>query len=74
MLTKDLINKLCIFNGVKYFSSGIFQNYLVFISAERYIKYFYGTTPIDSWKCNGMSEVNIENMTAIRQQFSTKFC
>ena len=28
-LTKDLINKISILNGVKYFSSGIFQNYLV---------------------------------------------
>ena len=25
--TKDLINKFSIFNGAKYFSSGIFQNY-----------------------------------------------
>ena len=32
-LTKDLINKFSIFNGAKYFSSGIFQNYLVFILA-----------------------------------------
>ena len=30
-LTKDLINKFSILNGVKYFSSGLFQNYLVFI-------------------------------------------
>ena len=29
-LTKDLINKFSIFNGAKYFSIGIFQNYLVF--------------------------------------------
>ena len=25
-LTKDLINKFCILNGTKYFSSGVFQN------------------------------------------------
>ena len=30
-LTKDSINKFSILNGAKYFSSGIFQNYLVFI-------------------------------------------
>ena len=28
-LTKDLINKFSILIGTKYFSSGIFQNYLV---------------------------------------------
>ena len=30
--------------------------YLVFISAKKYIKYFSGTTRIDTWKPNGMSE------------------
>ena len=33
-LTKDLINKFSILNGAKYFSLGIFQNYLVFIPAK----------------------------------------
>ena len=33
-LTKDLINKFSILNGAKYFSSGIFQNYLVFIPGK----------------------------------------
>ena len=33
-LTKDLINKFSILNGAKYFSSVIFQNYLVFIPAK----------------------------------------
>ena len=31
--TKGLINKYSILNGTKYFSPGILQNYLVFISA-----------------------------------------
>ena len=30
-LTKDLIDKLSILNGAKYFSSGMFQNYGLFI-------------------------------------------
>ena len=51
-LTKDLINKFSILNGAKYFSSGIFQNYLVFIPAKKYIKYFSGTTRMESWKLN----------------------
>ena len=53
-LTKDLINKFSILNGAKYFSSRIFQNYLVFIPAKTHIKYFSGTTWIESWKSNGM--------------------
>ena len=55
-LTKDLINKVNILNGEKYFSSKIFENYLVFIPAKKYIKYFSGSTRIHSWKSNGMSE------------------
>ena len=62
-LTKDLINKFSILNGAKYFSSGIFQNYLVFIAAKKYIKYVSGITRFDSWKSNGMSEENIDNIT-----------
>ena len=50
-------------NGSKYFSSGLFQNYLVFISAKKCIKYFNGTTEIYSWQSNGMSEKSIENIT-----------
>ena len=55
-LTKDLIDKFSILNGAKYFSSGLFQNYLVFVSAKNYIKYFSGTVQIGSWKSNGKSE------------------
>ena len=66
-------NKFSILNEAKYFSSGIFQNYLVFISAERYIKYFSGTTRIDSWKSNGMSAENIENITKSDSNFAPTF-
>ena len=62
-LTKDLINKFIFLNGTKYFSSGIFQNYLVFIPAIKYIKYFHATTQIYSWKSNGISEESIEHIT-----------
>ena len=37
VLTKNVINRVSILNGAKYFSSGLFQNYLVFIPAEKYI-------------------------------------
>ena len=72
-LTKDLINKFSILNGAKYFSSGIFQNYLVFIPAKKYIKYFSGTTRIESWKSNGMSEENIENITTSKSNSAPTF-
>ena len=62
-LTKDLINKFSILNVTKYFSSQIFQNYLVFIPAKKYVKYFIGTTQINSWKSNEKSEESIENVT-----------
>ena len=58
-LRKDLISKFSIPNEAKYFSSGIFQNYLVFIPGKECIRYSSGTTWIESWKSNGMSEENI---------------
>ena len=72
-LTKDLINKLSILNTAKYFSSGIFQNELVFIPAKKQIKCFSGTTWIDSRKSNGMSEENIENINMSDNNFVPTF-
>ena len=43
-LTKYLMNQFSILNGTKQFSLGIFQNYLVFIPAEKYIKYIFSNT------------------------------
>ena len=61
-----MTNKFSILNGAKYFSSGIFQNYLVFIPAEKDIKCFKGTTRIDS-------EENIENITESDSNFAPTF-
>ena len=72
-LTKDLINKFSMLNGAKYFPSGIFQSYLVSIPAKKYIKYFSTTARIDSWKSNGMSEENIENITKSNSNFAPAF-
>ena len=69
-LTTDLINKFSILNGAKYFSSGIFQNYLVFIPAKKYIKYFSDTTRIELWKANEISDENIENIENITKSVS----
>ena len=33
--TKDLKNRFSILNGPKYFSSGMFQSYLVFLPAKK---------------------------------------
>ena len=51
----------------------MFQDYLVFIPAKKYLKYFSGTTRIDSWKSNGMSEENIENITKSDRNFAPTF-
>ena len=72
-LTKDLINRFIILNGAESFSSGILQNYLGFKPAKKYIKYFFGTTRIDSWKSNGMLEENIENITKSDSSFAPTF-
>ena len=45
------------------FLLGIFQKFLLFISAKKYIKYFSGTTRIESYKSHGISEESIENIT-----------
>ena len=72
-LKKYLIDKFNIANGPKYFSSGIFQNYLVFVPGKTYIKHFSGTTRIDSWKSNGVSEEKIENIIKSGSNFATTF-
>ena len=72
-MTKDLINKCSIFNEAKYFSSGIFQNYLVFIPANKCIRYFTGTIRIESLKSNRMSEESIENITKSDSNFAPTF-
>ena len=58
-----MISKFSILYGAKDFSLAIFQNYLVFIPAKKYTKYFSGFTQINLWKFNGMSEENIKNVT-----------
>ena len=68
-----MIDKFSILNGAKYFSWGIFQNYLVFTRAKKYIKYFTGTTCIESWKSNEMSEESIENITKSDSNFAPTF-
>ena len=68
-----MINKFSVLNGAKYFSVGLFQNYLVFIPAKKYIKYFSGTTPIELWKSNGMSEESTENITKLDGNFAPTF-
>ena len=64
-----MINKFNILNEAKYFPSEIFQDYLVFIPAKKYIKYFSGTTRNDLWKSNEMSKENIEDITKSDSSF-----
>ena len=60
-------------NGTKYFFSGIFKNYLIFIPALKCIKYFHATTGIYLWKSNGMSAENIQNITKSGSNFAPSF-
>ena len=69
-LKSYLIDKFKILNEAKYFSLGMFQNYSVFIPTKKYIKYFSGTTQIESWTSSGMSEENIENTENITKSKS----
>ena len=70
-LKNDLINKFSIFNVAKHFSLGILQNYLVFIPAKKWIKYFSGTSWIQSWKSSGIE--SIDNLTKSDSNFSLTF-
>ena len=68
-----MIDKFSILNKAKYSSSGIYQSYLVVISAKKYIKYFTGSTRIELWKFNGMSKKRIENTTKSDSNFVPTF-
>ena len=72
-MTKDLINKFSIPKRAKLSSSGIFQKYLVFIPAKKYMKFLSGTILINSWKSNGMSEENMKNITKSNRLFASTF-
>ena len=61
-LTKDMVNKYRILNGAKYFSSGVLQNYIVFISASKSIELFIGSQPI----INGNLKEYLKNFLKIR--------
>ena len=56
-----MINKYSILNGPKYFSLNVLQNYLVFISTNKYIEFYNMTQQMYSWKSQGMSDESIKN-------------
>ena len=66
--TVDLINKVSILNRATNFFSRIFQNYIVFTPAKE-----LGTTRIDLWSPNRMSEENIKNITRSESNFAWTF-
>ena len=68
-----MINKFTILNGAIYFSSGIFQEYLVSIPTKKYIKYFSSITRVDLWKYNGMSEENVETIIKSDSNYAPPF-
>ena len=64
-LTKDLINKFSILNGAKYFSSGIFQNYLEIIPPKNMFNIIHGNL----MEC----QQNIKNITKSGSNFAPTF-
>ena len=69
-LTKNLINKDRIFNSAKYVSSCVLPDYLVFISAIKYIELFCDITQMYSWKPKGTSGESIEKITISENTFA----
>ena len=57
-LTKDLINGYKILNGAKFFSAGVSQNDLVFISAKEYFINFITTSK--KFICGNLKEFQKE--------------
>ena len=56
-----MINEFRNLNATKYFSSWIFQNYLVFMPAKNYIGYFSGTTRINSSKFSNFARTFVDH-------------
>ena len=69
-LTKDLINEYSILKGAKKFYLGALQNYLVFISANKYNEFYSDTEQICSSKSEGMSEESIKNTSESSNTFA----
>ena len=46
------------------------QNYLTFISANKYVTFFSGSQKINSWKSKGISEESIKNSVGSKDTFA----
>ena len=66
-------DKYRILNGAKYFFSDVLQNYLIYISANKYIEFFSGTLEIYSWNTTGISKENNENPPGVKPKFCYNF-
>ena len=67
-----MTDKFSIINLAKYFSLGIFQNYL-YLNQLKNIKYFTRFTRVELWKSNGMSEERLESITKSNSNFAPTF-
>ena len=72
-LTKEFIKSSVFIMKQKKFSLLIFQSYLLFIPTKKIIEYFSGTTRIESWMFNGISNEIIENVTKSDRNFAPTF-
>ena len=66
-----MANKVIVFNVAKYFSSGIFQNYLVFIPDKNAWNILVAEAELNCK--NLISEENIENITKSDSNFAPNY-
>ena len=64
------MNGYKILNRVKYFYSGILQNYLIFLSTKKYFRFFTNISQALSWKSKGFLEESIENIITSDSNFA----
>ena len=68
-----MINKFSILNGAKYFSSGIFQNYLVFIPAKNTLNILVVLLGFIRGNLMECQKENIENIAKSDNNFASTF-
>ena len=57
-----LINDYEIPNRPRYFSSGLLQNNLIYITYKKYFRFFTNRSNVLSWKSIGLSKESIEKL------------
>ena len=72
-INKGNKNGYKILNTAKYLSSGIIQNYLIYLSTKKICTFFTNTSKVLSWKSKWLSEESTRNITASDSHFAPTF-